>query len=320
MPEPDPVVVAPPTNGNGVPNGNSHGNGASNGNQNGRVAVQQRAASFKQGTLEEWLMTQIGRHAQRFDAPPAALKRLATRLMRAEQRLQPEFQRMIGDVLKHYGDMAATATREIFPRKASVEDIIRTAIVTERMPTAVIAAELAEVYELIGSQMTDLIIEIYKESLGLELTSDARLRNMVQQAAAERVRLLNLDVEARSAVLDILDRATREGLSEDIVVGLIKDKVPAGRWSSVEIRAQIIARSESRYLSNMASSTFAQQNGIGQVLILDALLGPTDELCTTVNGWIVTPIEARALAASEHPQGTRMVIALPAAQLGAVAT
>jgi hypothetical protein len=303
-PEPAPQLVPPPAAGNVPPPG-------SNG-QPDAVAAQQRAFTVKQGTLEEWLTGQIGRYAQRLEKPPTNLRRVATRLMREEQRLQPRFQQMILPVLQRYGEHAATATREIFPTKVSVQDMIRTSMVHERLPIASISVELRAVYEEIGAIMTDLITDLYKSALNLELTSDARLKTMVQQAAGERVLLLDLPTEARASILRTLDEATQQGLSEEAVIDLIKERVPAGRWSTSELRSKIIARSESRYAGNIAASQFASESGAGRVLVLDALLGPTDETCEVRNGWVVTPAEGRALAASEHPNGTLMLVSAPA--------
>jgi hypothetical protein len=334
MPEPAPMPApfggGAGGNGNGAQNGNGNGNGfvpnggvGSPGNSRGGRAERRsdsgegrnNVTEHKQGTLEEWVTEQIGRHAQRLETTPTSLKRVASRIMRQEKRLQPKFRRMILPVLQRHGERAATATREIFPQKARPEDIIRMAIVHERIPLASVAFEMAEVYEQIGSQMVDLLTEAYKSGLGLELTSEARVRALVQHAAAERVRLLDFDGESKEAILRSLDEATQQGLGEEAVVQMIRDRVPAGRWSSSEMRAQIIARSESRYLANVATARYAEESGAGRVLILDALLGPTDETCEVRNGWVVTPSEARVLAGTEHPHGTMVQLPLTAAQV-----
>ena len=76
---------------------------------------------------------------------------------------------------------------------------------------------------------------------------------MLNHVARERVALLDLEKEARSAILRSLDEARRAGMTEDQMVDLIRERVPAGRWRSAETRAVILARSESRFSSNMAT-------------------------------------------------------------------
>ena len=93
------------------------------------------------------------------------------------------------------------------------------------------------------------------------------------------------------------------------MIDLIKTRVPSGRWSSPEMRAQQIVRNETRVAGNLASSEMAQQVG-GRVLILDALLGPTDETCQSRNGIVVNPSEARMLAGVEHVNGTLTTLVL----------
>jgi hypothetical protein len=303
LPEPEPMLALPPATSNG----------------NGNGAVQQRSLALKQ-SLDEWIVASIGRRAARMDKPPAAMMRVATRIMREERKLQPTFQRLILSVLRRYGGHAVTAMRELVPLKASAEDIVRTAIVHERLPLAGVRFEFGRIYEQIAAEMAAVIVKAFREGLQLELTTDARIRAIVQQAAQERVTLLDLAGEARDALLRSIDEATQQGLSEDALVELVRQRVPSGRWSTPDIRAEIISRTESRYFANLASSRIADEIGSGKCLILDALLGPTDEPCESIAGAVVSASEARVLAASEHTSGTRLVIPMPAPVLsGAIA-
>lgn len=301
-PEPDPLPVNPPPASQVALGSTGQGNGnGSNGNGN-RVAVQQRA--LKQGTTEEFINGIIGRQVQRLERPPQSAVRLANRLWRDDQKAQPQFQRMIADVLRQYGSRARLAAKEIlFPQKQDLSYLTNVGIIQERMPVASIQAELAEVYAKMYEVMLGLTLEAIKDALDVEVTNPARIAAQLSNLARERVGLLDLSNEARSAILRTLEEAQAAGLDEDAVLKLLEDRIPAGRWGSVETRARIIARTEGRLASNISTSQAAQDMR-ANLLVFDSRLGSFDAPCDERVGWIVTPAQAQALSAVEHVSGT----------------
>jgi hypothetical protein len=158
--------------------------------------------------------------------------------------------------------------------------------------------------------MVALTLKLMTEALNLEPVNPARIQRQLRMFAHDRVGLLDLDGEARESILRSLDEARVQGLNEDQMIELIKDRVPSGRWSSPEVRSQILVRTEARMAQNLAVTTYAREAGIDRVLILDARLGPTDAECEARNGWVVSPSEGRALAGIEHPNGTLAILPL----------
>ena len=210
----------------------------------------------------------IGRHAGRLDKIPPALVRLAARQWRQEQALQPTFQRQVLAVLRRYGDMAATAAREVLAPKQDLQDVFSSAVILERMPVASIRADLEAVYAALYAEMFRLTQELLTASMGLELTDPGRIQAQLSEFARQRTGLLDLSRAARTSILRSLEEARTQGLTEDAMIDLIRDAVPRGRWLSVETRARILVRSESRYGANIATATSAQQLGITQILVL----------------------------------------------------
>jgi HK97 family phage portal protein len=271
------------------------------------VAVGEQRA-LKQGTLGELIHTLISRHAPRLDTPPRAALRLAARLWRGQQAAQPAFERRLIEVLRRYGTMVATAARDVLGPKQSLEDLIAASVIHERIPFVAIRAELAAVYAEMYAQMLELTLKALTEAGQAELTDLSRVQRALQAAARERVGLLDLATEARAAILETFETARAQGLGEDALIAVLREQVPSGRWTSPEVRAQIIARHESRVGTNLAASEYARESGMGRVLILDARLGPTDNECEARNGWVVSPAEAHLLAGIEHPNGTLTAI------------
>jgi hypothetical protein len=148
-----------------------------------------------------------------------------------------------------------------------------------------------------------MTIQTIQAALGEELTDPARVEAQVRMLARERVGLLDLTEEARTAILKTLEEAQTAGLDEEAMLRLLEERVPAGRWQSSDMRARVIARTESRLASNLSTASYARQAGVN-LLVFDARLGPTDQPCMDRNGWIVSPAQAQALSAVEHVNGT----------------
>ena len=274
--------------------------------------------SFKQaGSLEEFIHSQIARHAERLETIPPHLLRLAARQWRREQALQGTYQREIERVLRRYGDLSALAAKEVMTTKQELTDYINSRVILERVPMASITADLELVYQALYAEMLKLTLEIMTAALDVEPTEVGRIQDMLNNVARERVALLDLPTEARQGILRSLEEARLAGMSEEGLADLIRERVPAGRWRSVETRATIIARSESRLGSNLSTARYADQIG-ARLLALDGRLGPTDQECEIRNGWIVNAVEAQALAGIEHANGTLgfVVLAPSTAQVG----
>jgi HK97 family phage portal protein len=303
MPEPEPMPALPPAMING--------NGARNGNGNGNAVPREQRALKQPGDLEEWITTEIGRHAGRMDNPPRHLVRLGNRLWRAERRLHVRFEKSMVKVLQQYGRMVRTAAQEILlpPKKADIEDLIRTHVVVERVPFIAIRAELETVYRELYQEMVELTLKIMREAAEVEPTDPGRIDRHISMLARERVRMLDLTTEARDGILQILAEGRTQGLDEEAMIQMIEQRIPAGRWRSVETRAQTIVQTETRFAQNMTSAQIGRDLG-ARLLCVDARLGPTDEPCELRNGFVVTPSQAEQLSAVEHPRGTLGFIVL----------
>jgi HK97 family phage portal protein len=294
-PEPAPQPALPPAAGNVPPPG-------SNG-QPGAVAVQERAF-LKQGSVEELVQGIIGRHVRRISTVPTAAKRLADRLWKQDQAVQPQLQAMLMPVFEKYGRMARVAAQEIlFPQKQDLTHLFSAGVIMDRTPIMSIKADLADVFEQIYDLMAKMTIQTIQAALGEELTDPARVEAQVRMLARERVGLLDLTEEARTAILKTLEEAQTAGLDEEAMLRLLEERVPAGRSQSSDMRARVIARTESRLASNLSTASYARQAGVN-LLVFDARLGPTDQPCMDRNGWIVSPAQAQALSAVEHVNGT----------------
>jgi len=88
-------------------------------------------------------------------------------------------------------------------------------------------------------------------NIGLNLP-DPVMRNILAEGG-KRVGLLDLEEGTRAKLFDILEEGRSQGLGSDALARLIRDEIPAGPWSSSTIRAEVIARTETKYAQNMSA-------------------------------------------------------------------
>lgn len=291
MPEPVHIPLA-------LPNGNGHQLPVNT--RNGHT----RAQELKQGTLDELLMSIIGRHAVKAPYIPQALEQAVTQVDRVLHGLQPRLVDLVTQGLVRYGTHVGEAVKSMFAVKSTVQDVMDVSRILDQVPMALIAADFTEIYTELYELVAEGTLKAMEVAMEQPLTITPAAQQTIALTAAQRVGLLDLPVQLRDSLLTIIEEARIMGTAEGELAGFIESRVPAGRWSSLEMRARVIARTESRYAGNTSVVELAKSHGFHKVLIFDARLGPTDFVCEERAGWIVSPDEAQVLVNSEHPQGT----------------
>lgn len=140
--------------------------------------------------------------------------------------------------------------------------------------------------------------------LGVNLSAPAEAR--IVASGGIRKGLVDFDRQTHDAAFNALRQAREAGEGAMEAARRIRDLVPAGPWTSSEVRSVVIGRTETKYAQSVSSlEAYASSEDVTGILVIDAQLGPTDEECESLNGQIVSLEEARRLAETEHPNGTR---------------
>ena len=143
-------------------------------------------------------------------------------------------------------------------------------------------------------------------ALGLAINIPDEVSRRVLELGGRRLGLIDLSEATKRHVFQIMEDAGINQTSMREIQRQIADAVPRGRWTTSEIRARVIARTEVKYAQNISSvETYNVSEDITSVVIFDAQIGPTDEECERLDGFVVTFDEALALCDTEHPNGTR---------------
>ncbi len=185
--------------------------------------------------------------------------------------------------------------------------------IKRQLDDAEIANELANGMDFSGVDYAPHFVRVLKQTienlnsiLGLGVNMTAQTEQRILTAAGTRRGLLDLAQQTKDAVYKALTdgRAVGEGAAE--LAARIEDLVAAGPWTTPEIRATVIARTETKYAQNRSSlEAYRDSPNVVGVRVFDAQLGPTDAECEELNGQIVSVEEAEYLADNEHPNGTR---------------
>ena len=160
-------------------------------------------------------------------------------------------------------------------------------------------------YEAHYVRVLSATVESVNVSLGLNVMLDEPLEREVIRAAGTRKGLIDMTEQTRSAMYETVAVGREAGLGPEALARTLRDGITAGPWNSVETRARVIARTETKYAQNDSSLTvYEAAENVNNVIMFDAQIGDTDADCEARDGQTASFAEARSLMDAEHPQGT----------------
>lgn len=149
-------------------------------------------------------------------------------------------------------------------------------------------------------------IQEASEHAGLGASMPDQVARAIVAAGGRRAGLIDLSGQSRSALYEALAEGRAAGEGAQALANRIGGHVEGGPWASAEVRARVIARTETKYAQNISTIERGRAAGVGSFIIFDGRLGPGRSLLTHMarNGQIVSADAALAMAAAEHPNGT----------------
>ena len=238
------------------------------------------------------------------------VKKLAVILKREEKASIKSWEPSLTRAFETFGNKIADRFRQVSKRRVITkadladEDIAAEALIIAwaEGDGSVIANSYAGQY----LHIANMTFEALNTTMGLGVNLTDYMQSAILKTGGRRLGLLDLEQTAKDSLFKALEEARSEGLGADAMARIIAKEVSAGPWLTAKTRAQIIARTETKYAQNWSSlEAMRQSENVTDVLVFDAQLGPTDEECEAINGETVSLEEAMALMESEHPNGTR---------------
>ncbi len=182
---------------------------------------------------------------------------------------------------------------------------IETDAVIEAMALADASEDLKKRYAKAYLLTADIVFKETEAAVGLGVNLPDKVARDIAAIGERRTLLVRLPETTRARVFQEIARGRELGEGVEAIARRLRDKVPAGPWSSPEVRARVIAKTEIKFAQNASMTQFGRQVPGAQMLVFDARAGQTDEVCLGIDGAVVTIEQADQLAIEEHPRGTR---------------
>ena len=214
-------------------------------------------------------------------------------------------------LLKFFADLGDRAAEAALPlleeslKQLAPEDAIMAAQIQEGMAMAEILPVFAAVYEAHYLLTAEESTAKAMETIGLATGIPDDVGRAIQAAGGTRAGLVDLSAQTRKALFVAIEEGRAAGEGADALARRIKSMVGAGPWKSPEIRARVIARTETKHAQRMSAVIMGKDQGVTEFRVFDARLGRSDPECESLDGILVSASTADELAAAEHPNGTR---------------
>lgn len=185
--------------------------------------------------------------------------------------------------------------------------------------------ELGPIWQRQYLRMAAFAYESLGESMGLDIAiglPDEVAREVVAQGGTH-LGLVDLSTQTRAALFEALAKARAEQLGPIQAARLIRQYVPAGRFTKLEAeragagvryRAELIARTETKYAQNIATAAAGDAAGFDRYLAFDNRTGFGDDDCVARDGQEFSHAEMLTEIADEHPNGTLSFAPVPGSQ------
>jgi hypothetical protein len=178
----------------------------------------------------------------------------------------------------------------------------------ERIATIVAALRLKEwtrnvlqpIFETQWKRVADMAVMTLKRE-DVPVTMRTSLEQLILRHGGKRVGLLDIAEDTRTALFRVMDEGRAKGLNPRETARLIRDEVPAGRFTNAgaSYRAQLIARTETLSAQRFSSlAMYKESPDIAKVIAFD---GDKDAECVARNGTEYTISEAETEADITHP-------------------
>lgn len=245
-------------------------------------------------------------------------RRFALSQLRQQRRLAALFSGELSTAFRGLGNRAAEAWERIAAETgAEFREFPRDSIVLKRLTDE-------ELQRLVGLVMADLDVEVLEYGphylrvalatidglrgafgLGVNLSEPMEMRILAE--GGKRQGLVDMRGQARESLFQTLSSARDTGAGPGEIAQLIRDQIPAGPWSSAQVRSEVIARTETAHAQNTAClEAYRAADTVTAIQLVDGQLGDRScDICRARDGQIVSVEEAETIMREhEHPNGT----------------
>lgn len=228
--------------------------------------------------------------------------KLMAQFNRDTRALEPPFQQSVDNFLTEWAGIIADAAVPILENKQLAE----TQLILDEIDLIKMENDLKKLFGFQYERTAEATINALQSTMGVTIGRPDLVAQAIVAIGGRQAGLVDMTGSVRRKLFEILADAEAAGFGVPETTRLIRDTVTAGRFSNTTIRARLIARTETLHAQReSALLSYHQIPDVNSVLVFDARLGETDEVCANLDGTTVTLAEAEILSVEEHPNGTR---------------
>lgn len=237
---------------------------------------------------------------------PQQVQQFQSLLVAMREPLEQTFRDELRQFFDRLGDKAGDAADKVLQEKASVDDMHDAARILEGMSMSDELPIFRQMFETHFQRTAEQVHEGLVSFMSLDTGLPDPVARSIIATGGRRAGFVDISVQSREAILNALVEGRAAGEGADALARRVRENVPAGPWSSSDVRSRVIARTETRFAQSFSVIAEAEgQSGIDRVMVHDARLGSTDAICEALDGRVVPVQDARQLMEDEHPNGTR---------------
>ena len=203
-------------------------------------------------------------------------------------------------------DVGALAWAEGFLKQIDPQDAARVDAMTRSMHITDWDEKILKPgYERSYLRTMELTADTIRTTTGLAVNLPDSVGRRIVSDGGRRIGLVDIQGQSRTALFHSLAEGRALGEGPDALARRIRDRIGRGRYKTVEKRAYVIARTETKYAQNLSSiELYQSMETVTGMLAFDAQVGATDAECEQRNGVVYSAADARSELGFEHPLGT----------------
>jgi HK97 family phage portal protein len=236
--------------------------------------------------------------------PTREQRKFMAALTRNALSLETEFDGELRKFFDRTGQLFEAATLTVLNRQAKSEDDDAREIF-DAIDINALKEELGQIMGAHYFEVTKSTYAAMREIMGLAVDLPAEREALIMELGGRRAGLTDLDGSLKQRLFKELAEGRDAGEGPVDLARRIRNTVPAGTWSTPEVRARVIARTETINAQRASVLEGAKDaENVDMVMVFDGRLETSDDDCIARDGSIVSFDDAEAMMADEHPNGT----------------
>lgn len=245
--------------------------------------------------------------------PPRGSAQLLAQMARDQVGLEQQLNTETLDMFEGLGAALEQSTLQVLGEKSAkqvpIESQVQAELILEGIVMLDFEKQLQEIFGKHYARTTDKMVNAINATMSVSVRVPDPVAREIVATGGRRAGLVDLSDSVRRRLFAELAEGQRLGLGAPQLARNVRAFVPAGPWRTPDVRAKVIARTETMHAQRVSAlHTYRHMDANAMVMVFDGRLPTSCDECIALDGQVVTQAEASALADTEHPNGTRAFV------------